>query len=340
MQTDFSANILLDWYRKNRRDLPWRNYADPYVILISEVMLQQTQVSTVIPYFEKWIQRFPDFESLSKATEQEVFQYWQGLGYYRRAKMLHHLSKIVANNHIPVCYSDWIKLPGIGPYTAAAVSAIAYKQYEAAVDTNIRRVFQRVFYQQEHNLSDKDIVDLSKKMMRGHCPSEWNQAIMELGALICSSKNPKCEICPLFDKCCYASQIDCSERTKVDLPKITYQELPQIIYIPVYQKSIGFLKNNKSRWWKGLYVLPHEDQLYDSLPTDPEVFNLATKLQSLQISYSVTKYRVKAECCIYHFNEKIDEFIWVPFSRLLETPIPNPMRKLIMRFKNKNVYLF
>src|SRR4026207_278214 len=128
---------LVAWYAKNRRELPWRKTRDPYAIWVSEVMLQQTQVSTVIPYFEKWMARFPNIRSLAESTEEQVLEIWQGLGYYRRAKLLRRGAQWVLENGVPRTYQEWLKVPGVGPYTAAAVSSISQRFPAALVDGNV-----------------------------------------------------------------------------------------------------------------------------------------------------------------------------------------------------------
>ena len=189
-----ASKALIEWYRANKRDLPWRGTDDPYTILVSEVMLQQTQVATVLPYFERFMDRFPTAYALATAPESDCFAEWAGLGYYRRARNLRATAKVVADNGWP---EDLRSLPGVGDYTAAALGSIAFGRQEACADGNVRRVMSRLAGE---TLSLNDAQQASAAMMRGWKAREWNQAVMELGALVCA-RVPKCDECPLRRTC-------------------------------------------------------------------------------------------------------------------------------------------
>jgi A/G-specific adenine glycosylase len=216
---------LLAWYAHAARDLPWRRTRDPYKVLVSEFMLQQTQVSRVADYYPRFLERFPDLTSLARAPARQVREAWEGLGYYARAKHLHALAKSVAQSDsgtLPRDPEELVKLPGIGPYTAGAVATFAYEQAVPAVDTNVARVIRRVFYGER----------LARRSGRGHMPKpaaaasanrsllpriwklvrvlvpkdgkrawRFNQAMMELGAVICVARRPKCPRCPVRAAC-------------------------------------------------------------------------------------------------------------------------------------------
>ncbi len=197
---------LRAWYSDHQRKLPWRQTQDPYRIWISEIMLQQTTVQAVIPYYTRWMQLFPDMHTLSKAPLQKVLRAWQGLGYYQRAKNLHQASKIIMTTYggqMPRKYDDLKSLPGFGPYTTAAVLSIAFDMPYLAVDANIRRVLMRLL-----KLPRKATASIDKQLLQSISPllpqkrmGIFNQAMMELGSLICRSKNPLCLLCPLIDFC-------------------------------------------------------------------------------------------------------------------------------------------
>ena len=198
--------IILKWYDKEKRNLPWResdkNIIDVYKVWISEIMLQQTTVSVVIPYFQRFILRFPDINILAKAKIDDVLTYWAGLGYYSRARNLHKCAKNIVENYnsiFPEKYETLIKLPGIGDYTASAICAIAYNQHEVAVDVNVKRVISRINNKQ--NLSNIEIKKLAKKILSLERSGDFNEAIMDLGSKICKAKDPKCTICPLNKIC-------------------------------------------------------------------------------------------------------------------------------------------
>jgi A/G-specific adenine glycosylase len=198
---------LLAWYHKEKRDLPWRRTSDPYHILVSEVMLQQTQVVTVIPYYERWIKSFPTVAALAKAPEAKVLKHWEGLGYYSRARNLHKTAKEIHHHladRVPDSREEILKLPGIGKYTAGAILSIAFNQDTGVLDGNVKRVLSRLFRLKENGASttsEKLLWDLADKMPPSGKAGDFNQAIMELGALICLPKNPLCETCPLNKVC-------------------------------------------------------------------------------------------------------------------------------------------
>lgn len=198
---------LLNWYGQNARDLPWRSHQSPYRTWVSEVMLQQTQVNTVIPYFERWMDRFPDIKALADAGEQEVLSLWEGLGYYNRARNLHKAARLVMADFdgvLPGSSAALQGLPGIGAYTGAAIASIAFGEDAAAVDGNIRRVFSRLFNIQvpvRSTEGEKQVRALANKNLPLGKAGEYNQALMDLGAMICTPKDPSCEECPVRDHC-------------------------------------------------------------------------------------------------------------------------------------------
>ena len=194
---DFRSS-LLQYYDRFCRDLPWRGETDPYRILVSEIMLQQTRVETVLQYYGSWLKRFPTLGALASADSREVLKAWEGLGYYRRARNLHSAARRIRElpgEHFPTSYRDLRKLPGVGQYTAGAVASIGFGEIVPAVDGNVRRVLARLFDKREPrarwlNRIAAELVDKDR-------PGDWNQALMELGAMICSPKNPRCEDCPV-----------------------------------------------------------------------------------------------------------------------------------------------
>ncbi len=210
-RSDFAV-ILLNWYTQNCRELPWRanpaqGNPDPYLIWVSEVMLQQTRVETVIPYFERWAARFPSLESLADATQQEVLSMWEGLGYYSRARNMQRAAQIVVeqmDGNLPGDPKMLRQLPGIGRYTAAAIASIAFGRDEAALDGNIRRVLARVFNVSEPARSpagERRLGELAAAHLPAGRAGEYNQALMDLGAMVCTPRSPNCLACPLAEMC-------------------------------------------------------------------------------------------------------------------------------------------
>lgn len=202
-----NVDALIAWYRTAKRDLPWRATSDPYAIWISEVMSQQTRVETVIPYYHRFLERFPDVCSLANAPQHDLLSLWEGLGYYRRARNLHAAAKQICHDHggrIPDEYDTLLALKGVGPYTAAAVLSIAFNRRHAVMDGNVMRVVSRVSGIRDDIRSAsvtrriQAIVDDAIPCDR---PADFNQAMMELGATVCTPKKPSCGSCPLSDDC-------------------------------------------------------------------------------------------------------------------------------------------
>lgn len=199
-------HLLLRWYDRVRRDLPWRlARPDPYKTWLSEIMLQQTQVDTVIPYFEKFLRRFPDVQALAEAKVEEVLAMWSGLGYYSRARNLYAAAgQIVKKVQFPSTMAEWLELPGIGRYTAGAIASIAFNEKVPVVDGNVIRVLARLFALKgdaKKNPLHSKLWKLAAKLLPEKRIGDFNQALMELGALVCTPENPKCGACPLQKKC-------------------------------------------------------------------------------------------------------------------------------------------
>ncbi|HEU4725810.1 MAG TPA: A/G-specific adenine glycosylase [Candidatus Eisenbacteria bacterium] len=198
---------LLRWYRRHKREMPWRETRDPYAIWVSEIMLQQTRVETVIPFYHRFLERFPTVEALARAKESDVLARWSGLGYYRRAKNLRAAAAVVAREHggrVPSSIDALLELPGIGPYTAAAIASIAYGVPAAAVDGNVIRVIAR-WEGLEGSRDDarlrREVTARAEALAPGPDPGDWTQALMELGATICLPREPLCERCPVAGAC-------------------------------------------------------------------------------------------------------------------------------------------
>ena len=215
---------LLEWYRLNARDLPWRSVQSPYRTWVSEVMLQQTQVETVIPYFTRWMATFPDLATLASADEKAVLSLWEGLGYYSRARNLHRAAKLVVNEgngKLPKTIADLQKLPGIGRYTAAAIASIAFGVDAAVVDGNIRRVLSRLFDLREPARStegERKLWALADEHLPAGNAGTYNQAFMDLGATLCTPKDPACGQCPISSYC-QAYRLGVQEQRPVRMPR-------------------------------------------------------------------------------------------------------------------------
>jgi A/G-specific adenine glycosylase len=230
-QTNALRRALLRWYRRHARDLPWRRTRDPYPIWLSEVLLQQTRIETALPYYQRFLGRFPTVQQLARARLDDVLTLWAGLGYYTRARNLHRAAGIIVadrNGAFPESAGQWRSLPGIGPYAAAAIASITRGEPIAAVDGNVKRVIARVFAVRasiDDSATLRRITALAQSLLAPRSPGDFNQAMMELGARVCAPKRPACESCPLHTWC-RAAQADIqhtlpTRRKKPEIPQIT-----------------------------------------------------------------------------------------------------------------------
>jgi A/G-specific adenine glycosylase len=202
------TNKILTWFDQNRRPMPWREQPLPYYVWISEIMAQQTRIDTVIGYFDRFIRSFPTIDALAAASEEEVLKLWQGLGYYSRARNIHKVARILVqeyNGNLPSSYDELLALPGIGPYTAGAIASIAFGQQALAIDGNVNRVIARLHGIDEDLSSrsaQRQIEQYVLELLSQERPGDFNQALMEIGALVCIPNGaPKCAECPLQDSC-------------------------------------------------------------------------------------------------------------------------------------------
>ena len=255
---DAVNTALLEWFASAKRDLPFRTERDPYKIWISEIMAQQTRIDTLLSYFDRFTRLFPDVKALDAASEDEVLKAWEGLGYYSRARNLKKAaSEIVGAGRFPETAAELKKLPGIGPYTAGAVASIAFGQKAAAVDGNVLRVMSRI-YGSDHDIADLKTRRLLENEIEATMPEEtgdYNESLMELGALICSPKSPKCMICPVRDLCSA-----CMEGLTEELPVKTAKKKPRVVrqrgYIVIRNGKLLLEKRPEGVLLTGMYGLP------------------------------------------------------------------------------------
>lgn len=256
---------LLGWYSANKRTLPWRGESDPFRIWLSEIILQQTRVEQGLPYYLRFISTFPGVSDLARASESQVLRLWQGLGYYSRARNLHKTAKQIMEHHngnFPTTFQQLIKLPGIGDYTAAAIASIAFNQPVPAVDGNIKRIISRILNLEENIQSAKTykrIKDTCKEMMAQHDPGTFNQALMDLGALQCTPKNPKCPLCPVQDHCLAYSENTVNERpVKYKKQKKTVRYFNYLVIESVKNGNTHiYIEQRKQKdIWTHLYQFP------------------------------------------------------------------------------------
>ncbi|MBY0372193.1 A/G-specific adenine glycosylase, partial [bacterium] len=257
-----AVSELCGWYGRMARVLPWRQTQDPYSIWVSEIMLQQTQVVTVIPYYERFLARFPNLKALAKAPEQDVLHLWSGLGYYSRARNLQKGARYIRENHnghFPREREQALAVPGVGPYTAGAVLSIAYDLAVPLVDGNVQRVFSRYFALKD-SLETKAASQFfwrkaAEWVGAAESPRVFNQALMELGATVCSKANPRCGLCPLKSGC-QAFALQTPEAFPVRAPR---RKAVKLWWAPLVHERRGklwLIQNPQKSWWSGLWDFP------------------------------------------------------------------------------------
>ncbi|TKB27305.1 A/G-specific adenine glycosylase [Desulfopila sp. IMCC35006] len=255
------AQPLLDWFRRTRRDLPWRRTYDPYHVWISEIMLQQTQMDRGVAYFLRWIERFADVRAVAAAEEQEILKYWEGLGYYARARNLHKAAKVMVLEYggkVPCEYEQLLRLPGIGPYTAAAVASVAGNYDVPVIDANVTRVYARLFDIGEpvkERPVQKRLAEIAENLLPRGQARAYNQALMDLGGLVCTPKNPSCSQCPIAAACAALALGTVTERPVIGPGKrsITIHKVAGIIG---FNKKIYIQQRQADDVWGGLWEFP------------------------------------------------------------------------------------
>ncbi len=320
------------WFEKNARDLPWRKTPDPYRVWLSEVMLQQTRVATVIPYFERFLQEFPAIGDLARADEERVFRLWAGLGYYSRARNLHRGAKAIAarlerNEGFPANRAEWLAIPGVGEYTAGAVCSIALGQREPIVDGNVVRVLSRLHSIATLDSKKTEIWNLARSLVetKNADPRVLNQALMELGAVVCTPKSPKCEACPVASECTGKSAPQAFPAPKA---KKEWKHLRETRMVLVRSGDRGLevllQKNGAGAWREGLWDFP--------ATLAPDETGLAL-LSEFDLSYVVTRHKVERTHRVFRCSRRTNEDklrnAW--FEVANPPGVPAPVRKALAR---------
>ncbi len=344
---------LLDWFAEKQRDLPWRKTSNPYFIWVSEVMLQQTQVQTVIPYYLRFIERFPTVDALAASDLNEVLKSWEGLGYYARARNLQKAAKIVStefNSLVPEDYSIFLKLPGVGDYIAAAVQSIAFDKSIATVDGNVKRVLSRLFrIDQPVNLTTakSHFVDAATRILDKKRAGDFNQAMMELGALICKPSTPVCKECPISQFC-----QSFEHKTVPEFPKRNKRKP-----VPSYKIAVGVVFKNDQMLITlrktegllgGLWEFPGgkteegESAAQACLREIKEETNLEIKIeQSLAvIRHAYTHFKIVMEVFVCrHVSGRVRldgpvDHRWIGFKDIKKYPFPKANHKIFPLLEN------
>ena len=325
---------LLSWYQINKRDLPWRHHPSLYKTVVSEFMLQQTRVTTVLPYFESWCNQFPTFKDLADASESQVLKAWEGLGYYSRARNLHQLAKIAsAWETSPVDLKSWMSLPGVGPYIAAAVTSISFAQPEAVCDGNVVRVLSRVFAIQEPfkdgATAQKEIRPLAQTLLSQSTPGDYNQAMMELGATRCLPVNPQCEKCPLSNRC-EAGQKGQWQKYPVIVRKSKKSAIIRRYWIE-NQNSLLLFASSQRRL-HGVYELPTELPLKSGNPKFKTNTVTIRKRTVGRVEYTEEIHQPKTYPSLQ--NPLPDGYVWMKWPEFESFTLSAPHRRWITELKS------
>ena len=349
MISEIFSGPLLEWYQNNKRDLPWRKTNDPYKIWISEIMLQQTRVDTVIPYYHRFLEAFPTIFDLAGADQQQVLKLWEGLGYYSRGRNLHHAAKQVVHEfdgEVPSTYKEITSLKGVGPYTASAILSIAYQKKYAVVDGNVIRVVARyngITSDIRKAAAKNAVQEFVDKTVPEDNPGDFNQAVMELGATVCTPSNPGCESCPL--------QTDCIAWNSAQTDTIPYKSPAK--KVPHHHIAVGIIVNEDNEilislrpqesMLGGLWEFPGGKQkenealeetlrreLKEELDVETEIFE---KYRELKHAYSHFKITMHAFWCKITSGEpkprSSDKLEWVQLNRIDDFPFPKANKSII-----------
>lgn len=331
-------NLLKEWFIDEKRDLPWRNNPSPYQVWISEVMLQQTQVSVVIPYFDRWMHRFPTIQLLAEASVDEVIKIWEGLGYYSRVRNIHEAAKYVVEVHqgvIPSSKEELSKMKGLGPYTIGAIQSFAFKMKSAAVDGNVVRVLSRYFHI-EDDISKGKTIDKMREFLDEQLPDDdpWvvGEALIELGATVCQKK-PRCEICPLR-KTCKGHMQGVAHQLPVKSAKVKYEKLFRSVGVVCYEDLFLVRRGEKGQIMSDLYEFPYIEGGENELSTYFEKhFGISLKYirEYPKVSHSFTRFRVELSPFHYAIKRKVnvEGFEWRSLEELKKMAFSSGHRKIL-----------
>jgi A/G-specific adenine glycosylase len=347
-----SAEKLLAWYRRARRRLPWRAIGeptDPYRVWVSELMLQQTRVEIVIPYFLRFTERFPDLESLAAASEAEVLAHWSGLGYYSRARALHRAARLLIRERggrLPEDVEGFLELPGIGRYTAGAIVSIGYGKPAPIVDGNVARVLTRLYGLRGDPRSgslNRRLWQIAEEILPRRSVSDFNQALMELGALVCTPRSPKCLVCPLREHC-VANREGLQDRLPEIAARPRATRVVMAAAVVERRRKVLLYRRTRTGLLKGLWEIPMGECRRGERPRDAvareakETYGIALDVgnELARVKHSIMNRRITLHAFEAELGgdraERIERhFRWVDRSHIFKLPVSSMVRKVIER---------
>ena len=319
---------ILYWYDNNKRSLPWRIRCPAkkkeYLTLVSEFMLQQTQVKTVIPYFVSFLKSIPDLQSLVKVSESKLLKHWQGLGYYSRAKNLKKSAKMIINDYngrLPNSFEELKKLPGVGDYTASAILAIAFNKQIIPLDGNIERVLKRILnLKKEDEIKQKNLHKQKKIFGKTLRSSDYAQALMEIGALLCKPKNPYCEKCPITKNCLSFKRKD------FEIKKKDKKIIDKFYLATLYENDdqLLLIKNDKFKFLKNLLIFPMKEITQsDSLLKSSKKLNVKMSNMNMNISIDFSNTKNKPKNGMWIEKTKLEKYMIPTFTRKIFASVKN-----------------
>ena len=322
------SDQVVEWYiTHGRHDLPWRKQVSPYRIWISEIMLQQTQVKTVIPYFNKFIKKYPNLKQLSEASEDEILASWSGLGFYRRARNIFASKEAIKQKHknrFPSKLENIIALPGIGKSTAGAIMSLAYLKPQPILDGNVKRVIGRLVKKDVNLFKENELWDISLKMVNKKDCFSYTQGIMDIGATVCTPANPRCGLCPLSLNCLSAFKVEATQKQKKRIEKKTVSMNLALVQT---KQSVLLTKNEARSIWQNLW-LPFDHVLMN------EYMKKISLIDTQNIQHELTHRSLILNFSIYkgskEFNIKTNQkYQWIKKDRIEDYGMPKPITDLI-----------
>lgn len=345
--SDFSSRLIAWQKQFGRHDLPWQNTTDPYAIWISEIMLQQTQVAAVVGYYSRFMQRFPTIAALAEATQDEVLQYWSGLGYYSRARNLHNAAQTIMDEHdgiFPEDFDTIQALSGIGRSTAAAIASFAFGQSQTILDGNVKRVLTRYFAIEGWPGTpkiEKQLWSLAEKLLPQEDMQAYTQGLMDLGATLCSRSRPQCLRCPLMENCEAFRQQRVSQ-LPTPKPQKTTPEKYTTMLILRQGDNVMLEKRPPSGIWGGLWSFPECDDSADYNAITQQKYGMNVQIEAAlpKLSHAFTHFKlhitpqplqvIKQQTCSHAPGQ-----VWLPIEDAMGAAIPTPVRKILLALNKK-----